>query len=88
MNGEYVKRNLHKTEELLLKASNIDNCYTQYRLSKLYLDNNGDLFDSDKGLDYLFKSASNGYKYALYQLGKYITIANMLKKISVKLFSV
>jgi len=52
MNGEYVKRNLHKTEELLLKASNIDNCYTQYRLSKLYLDNNGDLFDSDKGLDY------------------------------------
>lgn len=52
MNGEYVKRNLHKTEELLLKASNIDNYYTQYRLSKLYLDNNGDLFDSDKGLDY------------------------------------
>lgn len=52
MNGEYVKRNLHNTKELLLKASNIDNYYTQYRLSKLYLDNNGDLFNSDKGLDY------------------------------------
>ena len=70
MNGEYVKKNLHKVEELLLKVSNMDNCYAQYRLAKLYLDNNGGLFDSDKGLDYLFKSASNGYKYALYQLGK------------------
>lgn len=70
MDGEYVKKDLHKAEELLLKASNMDNCYAQYRLAKLYLDNNDDLFDSDKGLDYLFKSASNGYIYALYQLGK------------------
>lgn len=70
MDGEYVKKDLHKTNELLLKASNMENCYAQYRLAKLYLDNNSDLFDSEKGLYYLFKSASNGYKYALYQLGK------------------
>lgn len=70
MDGEYVKKDLHKAEELLLKTSNMENCYAQYRLAKLYLDNNSDLFDLEKGLNYLFKSASNGYKYALYQLGK------------------
>lgn len=70
LDGEYVKKDLHKAEELLTKASDINNCYAQYRLAKLYLNNNSDLFDSVKGLDYLLKSASNGYKYALYQLGK------------------
>ena len=70
LDGEYVKKDLHKAEELLTKASDINNCYAQYRLAKLYLDNNSDLFDSVKGLDYLLESASNGYKYALYQLGK------------------
>lgn len=70
LDGEYVKKDLHKAEELLTKASDINNCYAQYRLAKLYLDNNSNLFDSVKGLDYLLKSASNGYKYALYQLGK------------------
>ena len=70
MDGEHVKKDLHKAEKLLSKASDTDNCCAQYRLAKLYLDNNSDLFDSVKGLDYLFKSASDGYKYALYQLGK------------------
>lgn len=70
LDGEYVKKDLHKAEELLTKASDINNCYAQYRLAKLYLNNNSDLFDSVKGLDYLLKSASNGYKYALYKLGK------------------
>lgn len=70
MDGEYVKKDLHKAKKLLTKVSDINNCYAQYRLAKLYLDNNSDLFDSVKGLDYLLKSASNGYKYALYQLGK------------------
>ena len=70
MDGEYVKKDLHKAKKLLTKVSDMNNCYAQYRLAKLYLDNNSDLFDSVKGLDYLLKSASNGYKYALYQLGK------------------
>jgi len=70
MDGEYIKKDLHKAEELLLKTSDMENCYAQYRLAKLYLDNNSDLFDLKKGLYYLFKSSSNGYKYALYQLGK------------------
>lgn len=42
----------------------------QNLLAKLYLDTNSRLFDSKKGLYFLFKSASGGYKFALYQLGK------------------
>ena len=70
MDGEYVKTDLHKAEELLLKASDMDNCYSQYILAKLYLDNDSNLFGVAKGLDLLHKSANNRYKYALYQLGK------------------
>lgn len=70
MDSEYVKKDLHKAEELLLKASDMDNYYAQYRLARLYLDNNSDLFDVTKGLELLHKSTNNGYKYALNQLGK------------------
>lgn len=71
---------MHKAEELLTKASDMNNYYAQYRLAKLYLNNNSDLFDSVKGLDYLFKSASNGYKYAFYQLGKIYYNGKYVKK--------
>lgn len=48
----------------------MNNCYAQYRLSKIYFDSNGDLFNPQKGMEFLCKAASSGYKYALYQLGK------------------
>ena len=37
MDGEYVKKNLYKAEELLSKASDMNNCYAQYRLAKSLL---------------------------------------------------
>ena len=70
ISGKFVKKDLHKAEELLEKASDMDNCYAQFSLANLYLDTNSGLFDSKKGLYFLFKSASGGYKFALYQLGK------------------
>lgn len=70
MDGVFLKKDLNKAEKTFIKADNMNNCYAQYRLSKIYFDSNGDLFNPQKGMEFLCKAASSGYKYALYQLGK------------------
>ena len=47
-----------------------DNKYAWYKLGKIYLNENEEKFNPEKGIMYMEKSAEEGNSFAQYQIGK------------------
>lgn len=66
-----------KTEAIKLFEEIKDNRLAEYYLAKIHLDEAGPVFDMEKGLEYLQRSADQGNQYAQYKLGSIYTNEKM-----------
>lgn len=56
--------------EAVEHLSMADNKYAWYKLGKIYLNENEEMFNPEKGIMYMEKSAEEGNSFAQYQIGK------------------
>ena len=66
-----------KTEAIKLFEEIKDNRLAEYYLAKIHFDEAGPVFDMEKGLEYLQRSADQGNQYAQYKLGSIYTNEKM-----------